>query len=552
MAMREAFKRGRTAAFLLFVALLSTRSVGELVDKVYSVSEGGSFGVSYDTAGGKWTGNSSTPGSSCTLLVIGFEKGADVSDLVIPERVDFDLLSVGHWWGPFVGYPERIQYGAFSGRKNLRSAVIPSFIKPNSSSSTGDGYVFSGCTGLESVKLGCGFVGTGWFKGCTSLRTVDLSIVSSLGTYAFEKSGLTRVTLHSGLPSTVRNSCRFARCADLAEVVLEEGLTGIGGYEFKECTSLKEITIPRSMSYIGTGAFMGCTSLESATILGCERSTNHDGIFAKCKNLKTVTIGDGVTHLNSYMFQYCYGLESVTIGSGVTELPVFLFSYCTSLKKVVFNGNAPSVSNYAFEKVPADCTFYVHRGSTGWGVDIPGTWRGGRSIRYIEGDPTPPAPTPTPTPTPPSVTSYTVSFNANGGKTSVTRRSVRNNAAVGSLPMATRKGYKFKGWYTKKKGGARIKATTRVTRNVTYYARWTANKYKIKFNANGGRGKMKTISTRYGKTVRLKANAFKRSGFKFAGWAVKRSGRPVFKNKAKVKNLTARNGKVVTLYAAWK
>ena len=122
---------------------------------------------------------------------------------------------------------------------------------------------------------------------------------------------------------------------------------------------------------------------------------------------------------------------------------------------------------------------------------------------------------------------------------------------MGSLPKATRKGYRLKGWYTKKSGGSKVKTTTKIVKNVTYYAQWTANKYKIKFNANGGKGSMKAVSATYGKAVRLRANAFKKSKYKFMGWSVVRNSRPSYKNKAKVNNLTDKNGGIVTLYAAW-
>ena len=145
-----------------------------------------------------------------------------------------------------------------------------------------------------------------------------------------------------------------------------------------------------------------------------------------------------------------------------------------------------------------------------------------------------------------------VTFNANGGEEGETMRQVEKGKAIGTLPKATRKGYKLKGWYTKKSGGTKIKATTKIKKNVTYYAQWTANKYKIKFNKNGGKGTMKTLSATYGKYVKLTANAFKRMGYKFSGWAKKKNGKVAYKNKAKVKNLTATNGKTVTLYAVWK
>jgi uncharacterized repeat protein (TIGR02543 family) len=51
-------------------------------------------------------------------------------------------------------------------------------------------------------------------------------------------------------------------------------------------------------------------------------------------------------------------------------------------------------------------------------------------------------------------------------------------ARVGELPVRYRLGHVMTGWYTKKKGGERIKSSTIVQGNVTYYAHWkkaTAN-----------------------------------------------------------------------------
>ena len=146
-----------------------------------------------------------------------------------------------------------------------------------------------------------------------------------------------------------------------------------------------------------------------------------------------------------------------------------------------------------------------------------------------------------------------VKFNPNGGAIGGQSGNVhvQEGKAIGTLPRATRWGYKLKGWYTAKSGGTKLTTKTKIKKNTTYYAQWTANKYKIKFNKNGGTGTMKTLSATYGKKVKLRANAFKRTGYKFSGWAKKKNGKVAYKNKATVKNLTATNGKTVTLYAVW-
>ena len=71
-------------------------------------------------------------------------------------------------------------------------------------------------------------------------------------------------------------------------------------------------------------------------------------------------------------------------------------------------------------------------------------------------------------------TTFTVTFNANGGVGGTTR-SVSPGAAVGVLPTLTRTGYTFAGWWTTASGGLQILASTIVTDDVTYYAKWTVN-----------------------------------------------------------------------------
>ena len=44
----------------------------------------------------------------------------------------------------------------------------------------------------------------------------------------------------------------------IKKVVIENGVTSIGGYAFNDCISLTSITIPNSVKSIGSYAFEGC------------------------------------------------------------------------------------------------------------------------------------------------------------------------------------------------------------------------------------------------------------------------------------------------------
>jgi uncharacterized repeat protein (TIGR02543 family) len=65
---------------------------------------------------------------------------------------------------------------------------------------------------------------------------------------------------------------------------------------------------------------------------------------------------------------------------------------------------------------------------------------------------------------------YSVKFHS-GTKTIKTYKRAYGSK-IGKLPKVKKKGYVFKGWYTKKKGGSKVKTSSKVSKNVTYYARW--------------------------------------------------------------------------------
>ena len=70
------------------------------------------------------------------------------------------------------------------------------------------------------------------------------------------------------------------------------------------------------------------------------------------------------------------------------------------------------------------------------------------------------------------VTLYKVKFNANGGTCGTSSMSYKRGDTYGTLPTPRRVGYTFKGWYTAKSGGSKIKSTSKVTASRTLYAVW--------------------------------------------------------------------------------
>jgi len=79
----------------------------------------------------------------------------------------------------------------------------------------------------------------------------------------------------------------------------------------------------------------------------------------------------------------------------------------------------------------------------------------------------------------PAPTVYTVTFNANGGTVSPTVSTTGADGKLTRLPIPTRDGYTFRGWFDAATGGSEVTVSTVFTENKTIYAQWTKNSVPI-------------------------------------------------------------------------
>lgn len=156
-----------------------------------------------------------------------------------------------------------------------------------------------------------------------------------------------------------------------------------------------------------------------------------------------------------------------------------------------------------------------------------------------------------------SLIPYTITYELKNG-TNHKQNPASYNIASETIKLKApkREGYTFEGWYA---DGAYQQKITEISKgstgNVTLYAKWTPHKYNIVFKANGAvSGKMTALKNKkYDTSFKLPANKYKRAGYVFVGWSTKANGRgAIYSDRAAVKNLTAKNGKTVTLYAQWR
>ena len=464
---------------------------------------------------------------------------------------------------------------AFNGCSSLTSIDIPSSV-----TSIGDS-AFSGCRGLTSIELPSSVtsIGDSVFFYCSSLTSIELpSSVTSIGDSAFSRcSGLTSIELPSGVTSIGDGA--FSGCSSLTSIELPSGIMSIGDYAFFECSGLTSIEIPSNVTSIGDSAFDGCFHLTSIELPSSVTSIG-DSAFSWCSNLTGIEIPSSVTSIGDDAFGkcdkltiYCYEGSYAKQYAIDNDIPYSIIeeqTECTHSNTELRNAASATctTAGYTGDTYCKDCGELTSKGKS--------TAALGHSYKAtVTKQPTVDAEgvkTYTCSRCKASYTekiaklkvTYTVKFNGNGADSgSVANQKITyGNKTALSANKFQKKGYSFKGWNTKKDGsgttyadkadGSKLTKTNRAA--VTLYAQWTANKYTITFNGNGSTsGSMKKLSNlKYGKTYTLTKNSFKKKGYTFKGWNTKKDGSgKTYKNKAEIKNLSAKSGGKVTLYAKW-
>ena len=71
-------------------------------------------------------------------------------------------------------------------------------------------------------------------------------------------------------------------------------------------------------------------------------------------------------------------------------------------------------------------------------------------------------------------TRYTISFDTNGGS-KLSNQTVTRNSVIKEPTTPTKDGFEFAGWYTDKELKTKYDFTSKVTKSITLYAKWTKN-----------------------------------------------------------------------------
>ena len=395
-------------------------------------------------------------------LVIDYETGTveeyngNAEYVIVPEYV-----STNNGDGTYSAIRiRRIDKDAFKGNTFIKGVALPKYVYEIPSGA------FEGCLSLKKIMaMGVDMIGDNAFKGCTSLAkfTVD-RYVESLGENAFEGC--------SELVVEAKNAC-------VADAALSSGakkLTlNLSYLSDEEQFNDRKVRVSSTYDYfalISNGTTYRNLSIDSDAketfISNMTLSENRDTPLRSDSEVLT---------LSRFAIENSPGFAMILTNQNVD---LKLFSRIPMSTK---GENALLTKNVVFSKANEEVSGKLE--VTG-NYLISGTVTNERMLQFISGE----LKTISEEEFNSYLTSSLVNFDANGGtiEESEISKSVYYGQAYGDLPVPTRTGYTFAGWFTDKTEGTRITAETIVSAlvNQTLYARWTVNAFTAQWNTGTG------------------------------------------------------------------
>ncbi len=181
------------------------------------------------------------------------------------------------------------------------------------------------------------------------------SVVHDSGVY--DEKYIREVVIEEGVTSVGGNA--FCTCGSMIENIrIPSTVTNIAGYAFENC-NMETIDIPASVNHIGYYAFTSCANLRAINVdpnNNCFASA--DGVLFD-KEMKTLircpenkegnyVIPSTVTYIEPYSFHGCSSLTGITIPDSVTEIGGCAFDSCTALTEITIPNSVKRIGVQAF------------------------------------------------------------------------------------------------------------------------------------------------------------------------------------------------------------
>ena len=124
----------------------------------------------------------------------------------------------------------------------------------------------------------------------------------------------------------------------LTKVCVEDDVTSVGPYAFEDCTALTFARIGKGAATFSTHAFYNCSSLKKflcnvrSFSTGSLTADSNVFVNAGASDGFSVVFEDDATRIPGYLFYNCKNLTNLTLGKGISSINSFAFAGCTGMK----------------------------------------------------------------------------------------------------------------------------------------------------------------------------------------------------------------------------
>ena len=205
------------------------------------------------------------------------------------------------------------------------------------------------------------------FQATTELKNITFEAparVKSIGTFAFQGSGLTELNIPASLQTVDWSAFGFSKlkkitvadgsqlqsinkeafngCKDLEEFTFEGSstLNKIQKDAFSGDDKLKSFVIPEKVTVLERGAFNGASGLETITFKQPATITIiGEGAFQGAQALKKIELPSTVTTISKDAFNTCSSLTEIVVPASVTSIDPTGFQECAKLEKFTVDKN---------------------------------------------------------------------------------------------------------------------------------------------------------------------------------------------------------------------
>lgn len=124
----------------------------------------------------------------------------------------------------------------------------------------------------------------------------------------------------------------------LTKVCVEDDVTSVGPYAFEDCTAVTFARIGKGAATFSTHAFYNCSALKEflcnvrSFSTGSLTADSNVFVNAGASDGFSVVFEDDATRIPGYLFYNCKNLTNLTLGKGISSINSFAFAGCTGMK----------------------------------------------------------------------------------------------------------------------------------------------------------------------------------------------------------------------------